>query len=43
VELVRAGVRVFTLPSAVIADVFADQLTTDAIGVFEDDMAAILG
>lgn len=43
VELVRAGVRVFTLPPAVIADVFADQLTTDAIGVFEDDMAAILG
>lgn len=43
VELVRAGARVFTLPPAVIADVFADQLTTDAIGVFEDDMAAILG
>lgn len=43
VELVQAGVRVFTLPPAVVADVFDDQLTTDAIAVFEDDMAAVLG
>ncbi|AXE38494.1 transaldolase family protein [Acidipropionibacterium virtanenii] len=42
VELLQVGVRVFTLPPAVIADVFADKLTDRAIADFEQDMRAAL-
>ncbi|WP_420174441.1 transaldolase family protein [Luteococcus sp. OSA5] len=41
--LVGAGVRVFTLPPAVIADLFDDELTTRAVVDFEADMQAVLG
>ncbi|GAA1394834.1 transaldolase family protein [Luteococcus peritonei] len=42
-DLVDAGVRVFTLPPAVIADLYEDPLTSQAVQDFEQDMAAVLG
>lgn len=41
-ELLQAGVRVFTLPPAVIQDLFDDGLTDRAIADFEEDMRAAL-
>lgn len=41
-DLVAAGVRVFTLPPEVLTDLFGDPLTQAAIEVFEQDMAAVL-
>jgi transaldolase len=42
VELLQVGVRAFTLPPAVIADLFSDPLTDHAIADFESDMQAVL-
>lgn len=42
VELLDVGVRVFTLPPAVIADLFADQLTDKAVADFGVDMLEAL-
>lgn len=42
VELLQVGVRAFTLPPAVIADLFSDPLTDHAIADFESDMRAVL-
>jgi transaldolase len=42
VELLQVGVRAFTLPPAVIADLFSDPLTDHAITDFESDMRAVL-
>ncbi|GAA1371985.1 transaldolase family protein [Luteococcus sanguinis] len=41
-QLVGAGVRVFTLPPAVIAELFDDELTTRAVADFAADMADVL-
>lgn len=40
-QLVGAGVRVFTLPPAVIAELFDDELTTRAVVDFEADVVAV--
>ncbi|MEL4357184.1 MULTISPECIES: transaldolase family protein [unclassified Luteococcus] len=40
-QLIGAGVRVFTLPPSVIADLFDDELTTRAVLDFEADMAEV--
>nr|WP_307890773.1 transaldolase family protein [Acidipropionibacterium jensenii] len=42
VELLDVGVRVLTLPPAVIADLFTDQLTDKAVADFEADIQAAL-
>jgi transaldolase len=42
VDLACVGVRMFTLPPEVAADLFTDALTAAALAVFEDDMKAVL-